>query len=205
PDSFAVTRQYATKLDHADTVTIELPRVVTKPIHVVKKNLIKNEEWVLDPQARALEENEKAIITVERIRTSPYEEEFVETTMLTGEETADLRLVPGTYRVNVELIASDTFITIPRKEVGNLLGSETIPAVQVAEGTFHAGTMRLEDWVVTPMQLAQDNQLRFSALNFALAEVPEARRSHKDLEVMGRFGQYVQEQRAEFIPRFEAR
>ena len=60
----------------------------------------------------------------------------------------------------------------------------------------------LKNWQVTAPQLARKSTLQVYALNFDLADVPEAERAPEDLEQMKKFDDYATQNSDELVPRF---
>lgn len=198
---------YATKVEKADTVGVTLHRIVEKPAQAYKKNIVKQgKDWVFDSTPRLLNTNEQAIIIVTKIPQSEYEEDFIEMAQVRGAETGTIRLIPGTYNVQVQLIADDTYVNIPKtkicKKKFGIKKCVTVPEIKLAEGTFFAGDTAIGPWTVSELQLQRDSQIRFHALNFAIADVPEMSRHPDDLKAMGKLRNYSEQHLLELLPTF---
>lgn len=170
-------------------------------VTVKKKKLSKdNVGWSMNEQnEESLYSNEKAIIILERVKESEFDEEFTATTVLEGPETGKtIGLIPGKYTGSIIILYGlpDQFgnenIKIPEEQVhkeGGLLGGDVnyiLPEI-LFNKTFPVGMTTFKD-MTTQIIFTVDDLKGKKAIKFlAIAMGDLDRLNHADMEVMGRF------------------
>ncbi len=170
-------------------------------VTVKKKKLTKgNFGWEMQEQnEESLYTNEKAIIVLDRVKESDFDEDFSATTVLQGPEKGrTMSLIPGKYTGSIIILYElpDQFgnekIVIPAEHVhedGGLLGKDVDYDLEeiVFNKTFLVGMTVFKD-MTTPIEFTVDNLKGRKSIKFlAIAMGDLDNLNHADMEVMGRF------------------
>ncbi|MBW2993585.1 hypothetical protein KY317_03360, partial [Candidatus Woesearchaeota archaeon] len=165
---------------------------------------IKDVTWVLNPKPVSLQDNEAAVVTLTRI--SDRDQQFSAGATVMGNESQEVRLVPGIYEVDVELILDEDVI-IPAEErcyekpglvpgKGDL-GTEdcfTIDALALEQLPNGGAELSNESryFYLNPNNLYSSNEIVFYAISPAITDIPAVSgiRVAEDLEQVGRTSYY---------------
>src|SRR3989344_736031 len=139
--------------DPKDLGSIALNRYINKNITAKKMEIKKYVPaglpgslalWSLVPLRKTLTSKESVTIIFAKVAENPLEEPFVTAVQFNGDETKEIRIIPGNYTINVMLMQDPQTIIIPEDEVcwEDWKGDEeceTIPAVTVANNDAYLG------------------------------------------------------------------
>lgn len=179
------------------------------------------------PAPRRLYDNEMAIVNLEKIKQSPYEEDFSTTAVYYGNQTElpKLRLIPGKYEVDISLIynlptESQQSITIPAENRGDLVLPEIVFNDSFSEGGAFIGpiysynitdnstniTRTLVDdtllWEVDQESLNSNNMVTFYAIASPGSGLREDTLVYNDLDMIGQKENHSVIYRSDIEPEF---
>jgi len=181
-----------------ESVEFTLDPILVKKL-VVKKKLIekKGKYWIPTLKLVDLKENERAVISLERMGAIE-EEQFTSSSVYEGNQsdTPTIRIVPGTYRVNIFLLLDET-IKIPAQEVGD----QVIPEQELQE-PYNSGGL-IANYTISMYNLKNSDTIVFYALSPTLYEIPEGERTFEDLEYASNIEKYSKLYGYGSHPRFE--
>jgi len=199
PDFLGYSEFLNTELDKDVVLPVKkLEPFVYKNIEIKKKRMIKVDgKWTFDNTPLRLSTNEQAILTLERIGRNG-EEEFSAAAQYTGgqDEPSELRLVPGEYKVNIQIILNEK-VVIP-KEV-KIIPPTILPEIDL--NPFPAGGIIFDETIPwnTGSIINYDN-IEFYSLYIDLPGVPENERKHDDMDEMSKIEEYSKNYRASLEP-----
>ena len=183
--------------DPKDLGSIALNRYINKNITAKKMEIKKYVPaglpgslalWSLVPLRKTLTSKESVTIIFAKVAENPLEEPFVTAVQFNGDETKEIRIIPGNYTINVMLMQDPQTIIIPEDEVcwEDWKGDEeceTIPAVTVANNDAYLGGT-FEKQIIIGDEIYRNNKIELTALLFDLETADP--KKHSDLEVWGR-------------------
>lgn len=162
-----------------------------------------NDGWKLNPNQKALDSDELAVVILTR-KGSANEDEFstiMEYDGLTG-NNEKIKLLPGDYEIEIRLFKEESLI-IPeetRKE-GTLVKTEyTIPRIEF-DDTIPSGGLKINH-TFTRGELRAGKIIFYSASPDILG-IPESERKIEDLDQMGKVEEYSSMYKDQLIPVFE--
>jgi len=213
PDMFAVN------IDQSKNVTIEMEPIRTKKVSIRKKRMLpvdsgmvdcgEKHTWWFDATPDPLARFEEAIVTLERVKQSPIEEDFIAYAYFMGNETEEqeIQMIPGDYKVNIQLLRNlPIYILSCDIHIdGGLLGDDQeieLPRIEFNE-TFPEGNTVFDSstggyWTLTSDDLDNNDEIVFYTLatpgdgwNFL---------SHGDMDIMGKGEEFSNKYRNELLP-----
>jgi len=144
-----------------------------------------------------LSSKEQAIITLERIGKDG-EEEFSTAAEFTGsqDELSELRIVPGKYKVNIQLILNEKVI-IPEEK--KWFGIITLPEIEL--NPFPAGGLVFDETIAwNAGDIINYNNIEFYSLYIDIPGIPESERKHDDMDEMNKIEEYSKNYRTSLEP-----
>ena len=165
-----------------------------------------------------MEEDEEGTIILTRVadlQPRMYNQEFVATATIIGNEKVEMDLVPGIYKVT-GLLTSNKQLVIPKMErctggvveavfcwdtEGCCFDFEKMVLEQVFSGQISWDTESTYI-TITPEQLYGAEEITFYILHYNLAGVSANQRVVEDLQVMGELGNLSKELQDSLTPRF---
>ncbi|MBD3313279.1 hypothetical protein GF345_02455 [Candidatus Woesearchaeota archaeon] len=188
PDYLTYTKEiFRAKDDPQDLGLIKLTGYVTKNVTAKRMDIEKvsagpfgSAGWHIIPMKHNLKNNERAIIMLEKIPESPFEEEVFAAADISNGGMAEMRLVPGNYTLRVSLVQEGVTVIIPEEEYEEDDEEEEIgPTVIARNEDFMSGNYEVQ--VRIGNGIYHDNKVEFTALNFNLAGTPRSYLEHDDL------------------------
>jgi len=184
------------KLDQESFIETKLDPINDKKIIVKKKLLEKTSQgWTFTNREADLNPKEEAFVSLTRI--SPLtEDEFTTTAIFQGPEQKEIRLAPGKYKLDINLLLRDTLV-IPEKQIvkrtsltGLLTGEEiTIPGHEFNEqNPYLSGGLSL-NVEFTEEDLKKDLIVLY-AISPALNLVPVSDREFEDITQSSKIDEY---------------
>jgi len=199
PDYLGYSKFLSTEVDKEMSLSLtKLEPFEYKNIEIKKKKIVKQDNsWIFNNNALELSSKEQAIIMLERIGKNG-DEEFSTVAEYTGNqnELSKLRIVPGKYKVNIQLILNDEVI-IP-KEV-KIFPLSTLPEIKLSP--FLAGGLVFDEttsWNAN--SIADYNNIEFYSLYIDIPGIPESERKHDDMNEMNKIEVYSKNYRASLEP-----
>ena len=163
--------------------------------------------------AYSLEDNEDAVVTLERV--SDNEQQFSSAFTIRGDETKQITLAPGKYKVNIQLVLNEEVkipseircVEVPKGVFGERKEKECFTINETIFDVFPSGGVNLDTeetyWELTPNNLYKSNKITFMAASVALADVPENLRVIEDLQQIGEISNLSKQYSTELSPRIE--
>jgi len=180
----------------------KLEPFVYKNIEIKKKKIVKGDDgWTLNNNALELSGNEQAIITLERIGKKG-DEEFSAAAEYTGSqnELSELRIVPGKYKVNIQLILNEK-IVIPEETKMLLLVFPIATLPEIELNPFPAGGLVFDEAIPwNAGDITNYNNIEFYSLYIDIPGIPESERKHDDMDEMNKIEEYSKNYRASLEP-----
>ena len=222
---FIITRKFDYMADalEADTIDItgkinnikiELEPIRTVNATIVKKSIRKGySKWRPAAGFYKLLPNEKASITLERIKKTPLGEDFFAVLALEGDEQKPVQLVPGEYKISgtliYELPAPDRDKIIFKDEkicpTGIVIAGECIGAsyktmhIDPFDESFIEGGIELDSIEIPASYLDH-----YNTLTFKLVSIPDSSSFNKlkfsDVEQIGAYAEWSEKLKNELIP-----
>ena len=154
---------------------VKLNRAVFKNMTAKRLNVNREDgEWNIDPTPQDLAANEQVVVSLEKDK-SENQAAFTTTAVVKGKEQAELRLIPGEYKMTVTLMRDNVTIKIPDQTIS---GQKVQGTTLVNDGVFP--TQYVID-VTFDNSIDGDNTLEFYGLYFNLEGVPESSRKFDDI------------------------
>ena len=160
-----------------------------------------------------LNNNEEAVVTLKRI--SDTDEEFTTGFSITGNEEKTIRIAPGIYEIDIQLILNEE-LKIPAEIrcqeikkgiIGEKKDKECFLINETIFDVFPSGGLNFNTnetyWELKPNNLYKANKITFFAASNALNEVPENLRVIEDIQQMNKIETISKEHKAELSPRIE--
>ena len=198
PNFLGYSESLSTEVYKEISLSKELEPFVYKNIEIKKKKIVKTDDgWALNNNALGLSSNEQAIITLERIGEKG-DEEFSAAAEYTGSqnELSELRIVPGKYRVNIQLVLNEK-VVIPEEK--RLLGFVTLPEIEL--NPFPAGGLVFDEAIPwNTGDITNYNNIEFYSLYTDIPGIQESERKHDDLDEMNKIEEYSKNYRASLEP-----
>ena len=202
PDFLGYSEFLSTDLDKDISLSKKLEPFVYKNIEVKKKKIIKGDDgWTLNNNAFGLSGNEQAIIMLERIGKNG-EEEFSTAAEYTGsqDELSELRIAPGKYKVNIQLILNEK-IVIPEEKKMLLLVFPIATLPEIELNPFPAGGIIFDETISwNTGDITNYNNIEFYSLYTDIPGIPESERKHDDVGEMNKIEEYSKSYRASLEP-----
>lgn len=203
-DYFIPARQLSTSLDNSKTLRMDAWPYIEKEVKVKKLPYIEDSDTA--SFAKDLSEKESAVIRMEKIAELPGEEAINLVASIDDESPkSNLRLVPGTYSLNIDVFLDEKVIVDDEvcynKGLFGIGGEECDPFhVEFNESFPSAGARLNQDTV--PVKI--DASDLYSDKDIVLYVIsPELPRTMEDLETMGQFTDLSLRFRQELEPRFQ--
>jgi len=196
-----------TELDRSEVLDDLILNPMKEIPFVMKKNKVvkTSNGWQFQTTSIPLDNNEEAMITLTR-KGAVEDEEFFSSADIRGNQTnGTLRIVPGVYDIDIQLLTEGDLVIPERKEkVDTGLFSEktiTYPKIDFNYSTYPSGGLKLE-YTFTKEDLAK-NKLILYAVNPDIAGIPESARKIEDLDQMYQVENYSEKYSSSLKPRFE--
>lgn len=167
-------------------------------------------DWMADfNNSRPLDRNEEAIVSLTR-KNGPGEMDFsqiIRMDFMTEDQT--IKLVPGTYELNIitilhkDIIIPEDERDIDRGIVDVFAGEESYTIDEIKFESFPTGNLNIE-FEVTERDL-RNKKIKFKVLDFAIDRVNPVYRIVEDLEQMGLVEEISLANIQYFKPKFEMR
>jgi hypothetical protein len=204
---------YSTTPKRNDTIVIELEPIRTVNVTVVKKRIVKFAgSWSPAPGFGSMLPNEKVMISLERIKTSPASEEFVRSFSFNGSDPyTTVELIPGDYKVSGlfmyelpalnrdEVVFADERVCTGLEIGGECTGDWEIMHIDPFNDTFMEGGVELESVPITAALLDD-----YNIIYFKVVSVPDSASfgvlSFSDLETLGSHDAWSMKLGAELNP-----
>jgi hypothetical protein len=177
-----------------------LEPIQTKNIIVKKKNMAKNNnEWALENNPLSLSWDEQAIISLERIGKEG-EEEFSAAAEFKGnqQEPSEIRIAPGKYRVNIQLMLDSKVVIPEEKEMLLFIPIATIPEIELEP--YPAGGIVFDETIPLEIKTTDYDAIEFYSLYIDIPGIPREERTHDDLEEIGKIEDYSEYYRKSLEP-----
>ena len=202
PDFLGYSEFLSTELDKDINLPLtKLEPFVYRNIEVKKKKIIKSDgKWIFDNAPLRLSTNEQAIIMLERIGKKG-EEEFSTATQYEGSqgEPSELRIAPGKYKINIQLILNEKVIIPEEKKMLFLIPIATIPEIEL--NPFPAGGIVFDETIFwNAGDITNYNNIEFYSLYIDIPGIPESERKHDDMDEMNKIEEYSKSYRASLEP-----
>ncbi len=203
PDFLGYSEFLSTELDKDINLPLtKLEPFVYKNIEIKKKKIIKTDDgWTFNNNALRLSGNEQAILTLERIGKNG-EEDFSTAAEYLGsqDEPSELRVVPGKYKVNLQLILNEK-VVIPEetKMLLLVLPIATLPEIEL--NPFPAGGLVFDETIAwNANSITNYNNIEFYSLYIDIPAIPESKRKHDDMDEMNKIAEYSKNYRTSLEP-----
>ena len=209
PGYYTNVKELTTEIGQQNFISIELEPFRYKNLTLKKYNIKKNPQaslldmkkigdWGLVPVAVELEDDEEAIVSITKINTDPYGEELFNVVRITSEETTgEIKLVPGTYDVEISLyykpIQGSILIPQDRIRYKKFFKTKyiTIPEIR-APGIWPLGTVNYR-WNINASNLRGGNILEAYGVSVDIPGTPLMERKHKDLENLDKIKDFIRD------------
>ncbi len=179
----------------------KLEPFVYKNIEVKKKKIIKSDgNWIFNNRPLRLSGNEQAIITLERIGKKG-EEEFSTAAQYTGaqDEPSELRIAPGKYKVNIQLILNEKIVIPEEKKMFLFFPITTLPEIEF--NPFPAGGIIFDETIAwNAGDITDYDNIEFYSLYIDIPSIPESERKHDDIDEINKIGEYSKNYRTSLEP-----
>ena len=202
PDFLGYSEFLSTEIDKDMILPLtKLEPFVYKNIEIKKKKIVKTDDgWIFNNNAFGLSGNEQAIITLERIGKNG-EEEFSAAAEYTGsqDEPSELRIVPGKYKVNIQLILNEKIVIPEEKKMLLFFQIATLPEIEL--NPFPAGGIVFDETIAwNTGDIANYNNIEFYSLYIDIPGIPESERKHDDIDEMNKIEEYSKNYRTSLEP-----
>lgn len=202
PDFLGYSEFLSTEIDKDINLPLtKLEPFVYKNIEIKKKKIVKGDDgWTLNNNALELSGNEQAILTFERIGKNG-EEEFSTAAEYTGnqDELSELRIVPGKYKVNIQLILNEKIVIPEEKKMISFFQITTLPEIEL--NPFPAGGLVFDETIAwNAGDITNYNNIEFYSLYIDIPGIPESERKHDDMDEMNKIEEYSKNYRASLEP-----
>jgi hypothetical protein len=147
-----------------------------------------------------LSDKEQAIITLERIGKKG-DEEFSTAAEFTGSqsELSELRIVPGKYKVNIQIILNEKVIIPEETKMWLVFPIATLPEIEL--NPFLAGGIIFDETIAwNTGDITNYNNIEFYSLYIDIPGIPQSERKHDDLDEMNKIEEYSKNYRASLEP-----
>jgi hypothetical protein len=204
---------YSTTPKRNDIIEIILEPLRVVNATVVKKRIVKfGGGWSSAPGFGSLLPNEKAMITLERVKTSAVSEDFVRSFAVDGTNPiAKVELIPGDYKISgmltYELPALDREVVSFADEEecagvevgGECLGDTITLHIDPFEDSFFEGGVEIDSAPITATLLDD-----YKTIYFKVVSVPDSSSydilSFSDLDMIGAYGDWSDRLGSELNP-----
>lgn len=168
--------------------TVQLQKYVSLNATAMRMSINRQgEDWVVDPTPLPLAENEEVIVMLEKVKENPNEPDVITAASVRPGKKEEIRLVPGKYLMTVTHMRDKTTIKIPK----HMLEGQEVPETKIIEnGIFPT---EYEAYVMIDNSIYNSREIRFNALYFNLADVPEESRTLMDMDAWGNTTQFATE------------
>jgi len=179
----------------------KLEPVVYKNIEIKKKKILKGDDgWTFNSNGLRLSDKDQAIITLERIGKKG-DEEFSTAAEFTGSqsELSELRIVPGKYKVNIQIILNEKVIIPEETKMWLVFPIATLPEIEL--NPFLAGGIIFDETIAwSTGDITNYNNIEFYSLYIDIPGIPQSERKHDDLDEMNKIEEYSKNYRASLEP-----
>jgi len=191
---------YGVKLETPDEVDLVIEPYRYINASVIKKTLNKDGkdgDWKWEGLTKQVDDNEEVILMLEKI-VGEYEQEVTVPLHIVGNGNAELRIIPGEYRISAQVILDEN-LTIPEDErcEGSWPFRECVDIDAVELEQSISGGLELNNetpekyWHLTAGNLDNQNEIIFNVLSFSLKDIPLEERVIEDLSVIGDVGDFT--------------
>ena len=203
---------FGTQRGKEQSLVIGLEKYRYRNVSVVGKTLTKDEkdgDWYYKGDIRELDEDEEAIILLQRVKETPYDPDVTVPISYSG-EPVNVRLIPGNYQVQGQIISREEFL-IPKNEkkcgVWPLQEDCSVDA-QTLSSSSSGGVMFNESfpnslWHLSKGNLDSNDEIVFYVLSFNLNDLNEDMRIIEDLSVMGDVNEFSADNRNALEPGYK--
>lgn len=212
---FTAVKEYSTGLGESGSVELTLEPYRYKNVTVKKYEIKKvpvtygsgdftytRYEWKFgENPAVGLSANEKAILSITKIKENPYEDDFFNVVIWSeGQVPEEIKLIPGKYEVELSLYYEpfSSSIVIPEDKVCYrkcpVVCSKrcvSIPPIEFDKILPEGTVQYIWDLRNSQMDNAEKKNIEFYAVAVDIAGTPAAERRHKDLELLDSINDYV--------------
>lgn len=198
PGYYPAVQELTTEIGKSSSLEVKLEPFRYKNLTLKKFNIEKSVFgiWKLAPAATGLRDDEEALITITKINSNPYEEELFNVIRITSEQQKEeIKLVPGTYEVEVSLYYKpiEGSILIPQDRIcggwGPFKKCVTVPEIR-APGMWPLGSVKYK-WTIQASDLRGSNTLEFYGVSLDIPGTPLMQRKHRDLENLDKIDKFV--------------
>ncbi|MBU4493009.1 MAG: hypothetical protein KKA61_01440, partial [Nanoarchaeota archaeon] len=202
PDFLGYSEFLSTEVDKDINLPLtKLEPFVYKNIEIKKKKIIKGDDgWTFSNNAFGLSGKEQAILTLERIGKDG-DEEFSTAAQYTGgqDEPSELRIVPGKYKVNIQLILNEKIVIPEEKKMLLFFQIATLPEIEL--NPFPAGGLVFDETIAwNAGDITNYDNIEFYSLYIDIPSIPESERKHDDMDEMNKIEEYSKNYRASLEP-----
>ncbi|MBU1204456.1 MAG: hypothetical protein KKE93_00935 [Nanoarchaeota archaeon] len=202
PDFLGYSEFLSTEVDKDINLPLtKLEPFVYKNIEIKKKKIIKGDDgWTFSNNAFGLSGKEQAILTLERIGKDG-DEEFSTAAQYTGgqDEPSELRIVPGKYKANIQLILNEKIVIPEEKKMLLFFQIATLPEIELEP--FPAGGLVFDETIAwNAGDITNYDNIEFYSLYIDIPSIPESERKHDDMDEMNKIEEYSKNYRASLEP-----
>ena len=201
PDFLGYSEFLSTEVDKDISLSKKLEPFVYRNIEIKKKKIVKTDDgWIFNNNALGLSTNEQAILTLERIGKKG-DEEFSAAAQYTGgqDELSELRIAPGKYKVNIQLILNEKVVIPEEKKMFLFFPIATLPEIEL--NPFPAGGLVFDETIAwNAGDITNYNNIEFYSLYIDIPSIPESERKHDDIDEMNKIEEYSKNYRASLEP-----
>ena len=202
PDFLGYSEFLSTEVDKDMILPLtKLEPLLYKNIEIKKKEIVKTDDgWTFSNNALGLSTKEQAILTLERIGKKG-EEEFSTAAQYIGgqDELSELRIAPGKYKVNIQLILNENIVIPEEKKMFLFFPIATLPEIEF--NPFPAGGLVFDETIAWDLNdiIGYDN-IEFYLLYIDIPGIPESERKHDDIDEINKIQEYSKNYRTSLEP-----
>jgi hypothetical protein len=209
-DYFTPAQLLTTSLDEdQDLTAVDSYPYIEKKVDAMKY-LYSTQFNQLALNSMNLDQNEKALISLTRVKETPGDDDFLATAEVYGNQTTSstMRLIPGKYELNINIIKQESLLIPAEKRkvdagfFGALVGAQNeveIPEVKV-DGSYVSGGAEFTEqtgyFIIQPSSLYDNSKIVFNAIGFSTPKKVE------DMAEIGNVADYSTRFRQQLEPAY---